>query len=80
MQTDRTQLSQKKTTGEKHIVCLYFSREIHPIFPTFIKFIFKGINGSHVDDIKRQAVLVIYNTVIEKMLACCCIEGWLFQL
>ena len=47
-----------KTTGEKHIVCLYFSRDIHPIFLTFIKLIFKAVNESLVDDIKREAVPV----------------------
>ena len=34
-QTGRTQVTQKtlskKATGEKHIVCLYFSRDMHPI-------------------------------------------------
>ena len=70
---EHTQVTQKtlkeKATGEKHIiVCLYFSRKIHPISPTFTKLILKTVNGSCVDDIKRKAVPVIYNTVIEKML------------
>ena len=79
-QTNRTQVAPKKlkkettgkknikTTGEKHIVCLYFSRDIHPIFPRFIKLIFKAVNESCVADIKREAVPVIYNLGIEKML------------
>ena len=49
------------------MVCLYFSRDIHPIFPTFIKLIFKAVNENCVDDIKRYAVPVIYNLDIEKM-------------
>ena len=74
------QLLRKKATGEKHTVCLYFSRDIHPIFPTFSKLIFKTVNGICVDDIKRKAVSVIYNMVIGKMLTYCCFEGWHFQL
>ena len=59
----------EKATGQKRIiVCLYFSRKIHPISPTFIKLILKTVNGSCVYDIKRKAVQVIYKTVIEKML------------
>ena len=87
MQTERTQVAQKtlrkKTTGQKHIettreknvVCLYFSRDIHPIFPTFIKLIFKTVNRSCDNNIKKKAVPVIYNTVIENMLTYCCFEG-----
>ena len=83
-QTERTQVAQKsfrkKAAGEKHIVCLYLSRDIHSIFPTFIKLIFKTVNGSYVGEMKRKAVPVIYNTIIEKMLMYCCFEEWFFQL
>ena len=68
-----------KTAGEKYIVCLYFSRDMQSIFPTFIKLIFKAINGSCAGDTKRKAVPVIYNTVFEKMLTYCWFKG-LFQL
>ena len=90
MQTERTQVGQKtlrkKTTGQKHIettreknvVCLYFSRDMHPILPTFIKLIFKTVNRSCDNNIKKKAVPVIYNTVIENMLTYCCFEGQLF--
>ena len=62
------------------IVCLYFSRDMHPISPTFINLIFKTVDGSCVYDIKRKAVQVTYNTAIEKMLTHCYFEGWFFQL
>ena len=72
-QTEHTQVTQKtlteKATGEKHIiVCLYFSRKIHPISPTFTKLILKTVNGSLRWRHQKKAVPVIYNTVIEKML------------
>ena len=83
-QTERTQVIQntlmKKATGEKHIVCLYFSCNMHPISPTFIKLIFKTVNGSSVHDIKRKAIPVIYNTVNEKSLPYFCFGGLFFQL
>ena len=61
-QREGTQVTQKtlrkKATCEKHMVSLYFSRDIHPISPTFIKLLFETVNGSCVHDIKRKAVLV----------------------
>ena len=74
IQTERTQVTQKtlsKKAGKKHIICLYFSRDIHPMSPTFIRLNFKTVNGGCVDDIKRRAVPIIYNTAIEKMLTYC---------
>ena len=72
--------SGKKASGEKHKVCLYLSRDMHPISPVFINLIFETVNGSCVDRIKRKAVPVIYNTAVEKMLTYCCFEVWFFQL
>ena len=64
-QTECTQVTEKtlkkKRTGQNLIVCLYFPRDIYPISLTFIKLIFKIVNGMCVDDIKRKAVPVIYN-------------------
>ena len=34
------------------MVCLYFSCDIHPIFPTFIKLIFKAVNGTCIETSK----------------------------
>ena len=61
-------------TGKKHIVCSYFSH--HPIFPTFIKIIFKTVNASCIDNIVRKAFPVVYNTINEKMVAYCCLLFW----
>ena len=62
------------------MVCLNFSRDIHPIFPTFIKFIFKAVNGTCIDDIKRNALPVIYNRVIEKCRRIVVLKGGFFNL
>ena len=58
---------------------LYFWRYIHFISPTFLKLIFKTVNGSCVDNIIRKAASVFYISVIEKNLTYCCFEGWFFQ-
>ena len=64
-QTERTQVTKKtlkkKGTGKNLIVCLYFSRDKHPISLTFVKLIFKTVNGMCVGGIKRKAFPVIYN-------------------
>ena len=70
-QTEHTQVTQKtlteKATGEKHIiVCLYFSRKIHPISPTFTKLILKTVNGSCVDDIKRRLFQLFTTQLLKK--------------
>ena len=92
MQKDRTQVAQKtlrkkeqvksikKTTGEKHRVSLYFSRDIHPIFPKFLKLIFKAVNANCVDDIKRKPLPVIYNSIMEQMLSIMVLKGGFFNL
>ena len=69
----------KKATGDKHIICLFFSSDIYLISPTFIKLIFKTVNGSCDNDIKRKAVPVIYNTVIEKLECFVVLKGGFFQ-
>ena len=82
MQTERMQFAQKmprkKPTGEKHI-CLYFSCDIHPILPTFIKLTFKTVHEVALTTSKGR-LFQLFTTVIEKMLTYCCFEGWFFQL
>ena len=78
-QTELKKTLRKKAIGKKHVFCLYLSRDIHPIFSTFIKLNFKTVYGSWNDDIKKRAVQVIYNTIIENMLTHCCFKGWYFN-
>ena len=82
-QTERTQFTQKtlsKKAGEKYIVCLYFSRDVHPMSPTFIKLIFKTVNESCVDDIKRRAVPAFYDTAIKNFWCIVDLKGGFFNL